>query len=224
MSASPFCQCIPALEPPTAKDFFLPTRPFHQGSNLHCRKPWWVTKNASWQPQEREQKGARRYLFLPIQNIEVQFLAGHMSQRQRLPAAVDLRGSSPSPVTWVSLALLTHVWEQVGMKEWPCCSLPWGLALGGPASDGRKKWETHSVKNLSYCGWTFLDKCCPRVPPLPIPFLLLLVVCWLTSSPTKGKRWLWFVVFVNFHRVKAPPWPIPSNGCAVNWLAKSLKI
>lgn len=87
----------------------------------------------------REQKGARRYLFLPIQNIEVQFLTGHMSQRQRLPAAVDLRGSSPSPVTRVSLALLMHVWEQVGMKEWPCCSLPWGLALGGPASDGRKK-------------------------------------------------------------------------------------
>ena len=148
-------------------------------------------KNASWQPQEREQKGARRYLFLPIQNIEVQFLAGHMSQRQRLPAAVDLRGSRPSPVTRASLALLIHVWEQAGMEEWPCCSLPWGLDLGGPASDGRKKRETHSVKTLSGCGWTFLDNCCPRVPRVPIPFLLILVVCWLTSSPTKGKRWLW---------------------------------
>lgn len=72
----------------------------------------------------REQNGARRYLFPPIQNIEIQFIAGHMSQRKQLSAAVDLRGSNLISMTWVPLTLLGQVWEWLGMKEWPSCSLP----------------------------------------------------------------------------------------------------
>ena len=95
--------------------------------------------------------------------------------------------------------------SRLAWKSGPAVLFPEGWLWVGLLQMAEKKWETHSVKNLSYCGWTFLDKCCLRVPPLPTPFLLILVVCWLTSSPTKGKRWLWFVVFANFHYVNALP-------------------
>jgi hypothetical protein len=68
-----------------------------------------VTKNASWQLQQREQARPRSYLFPPIQNIEIQFIAGHMSQRKQLSAAVDLRGSNLLSMSWVSLTLFWHV-------------------------------------------------------------------------------------------------------------------
>lgn len=83
-----------------------------------------MTKNASWQVQEGEHKGARRYLFPPIQNIEIQFTAGHMSQRKQLLAAVDLRGSNLISEPWLSLTLLGHLWEWVGMEERLSCFLP----------------------------------------------------------------------------------------------------
>lgn len=162
-------------------------------------------KNASWQCREREQKEARRYLFLPIQNIEIQFLAGHMSQRKQLLAAVDLRGSSLISVTRVSLALLRHVWEWVGMMEWPCSSLPRALALGGPVSDGRKNDRLTLWKIFFVVDGHSLIIAAPG-------FLLFLFLSFslggvlVNQLSNKGKKRLWFVVFANFHGVITPTW------------------
>lgn len=58
------------------------------------------------------------------------------------------------------------------MKQQPSCSLPEGLALGGPVSDGRKCDRVTPSKIFFSCGWTFLGNCCPRVPPLIITLVL----------------------------------------------------
>lgn len=190
MSISQFFQRMPAWEIPTVEGFFFPTCPLHQVYNLYCRQPWWVTKTASWWLQEREQEGARRYLFPPIQNIEIQFIAGHMSQRKQLSAAVDLRGSNLISMTWCHWHFSGTSGNGLAWRSGPPVLVSKGWLWGrGPVSDGRKS-ESHFFKHFfCCCGWTFLGSCCPMVLPLLITFA---VTQWCACDPA-GRGGLWFV-------------------------------
>lgn len=148
MSISQFFQRMPAWEIPTVEGFFFPTCPLHQVYNLYCRQPWWVTKTASWWLQEREQEGARRYLFPPIQNIEIQFIAGHMSQRKQLSAAVDLRGSNLISMTRCHWHFSGMSGNGLAWRSGPPVLVSNGWLWGrGPVSDGRKS-ESHFFKHF----------------------------------------------------------------------------
>ena len=185
MSVSPFFQRIPALEPPIAEDFFLPTCPLHQVSNFHYRKPWWVTKKRQLAVPGKGAEGSKEISFSACSE--------HWNPISRWPH--EPKKAAPSSC-W-SERLQSHLCDP-GATGTPQARLGmgWheGMALlfsslrtgfGWACFRWQKKWETHSVKTLLCCGWTFLDNCCPRVPPLSIPFIL---TWWCAGKPALQQR------------------------------------